>query len=335
MYLNFIGEDMTNWQPTLTWHDAIKRAEIIKDIRSFFSDRKVVEVETPQLSAYGVTDVYLDTFTSEFEHSNSDNLDKSNKLHLQTSPEYAMKRLLAAGYNSIYQIAKAYRNEPSGRLHNPEFTMLEWYRLGFDQFMLMDEVESLLIAILKCESTVRFSYQEIFLKFVGIDPLAVELVQLVSTLKDLNKWSGWLDNVTCKDTLLQVILTEVIEPQIGLEVPCFVYNFPASQASLSKISPVDKRVAERFECYYKGIELVNGFNELTCATEQQKRFELDNLERQALGKQPAIIDHYFIQSLKSGLPACAGVALGVDRLIMLALDKKNISEVITFDINRA
>lgn len=328
---------MATWQPTLSWHDAKARAGIINKIRQFFLEREVVEVDTPQLSAYGVTDVFLDTFQTNFLHSAqlSAQDEVAQCLHLQTSPEFAMKRLLASGYQSVYQLCKAYRNEPYGRFHNPEFTMLEWYRIGYDHFALMEEVEQLLLLILNCDGAERISYQRLFIQYVEIDPLDCSLEDLKHVLVKYDKWSSWMKAEVEKDTFLQLIFTEIIEPQIGLSSPCFVYDFPSSQASLAKLSSEDPRVAQRFECYFKGVELVNGFNELTSANEQRVRFEQDNLKRAELGKDIINIDDNFINALSAGLPDCAGVALGVDRLVMLALNKKHIRDVLTFDINQA
>lgn len=325
----------SNWQPTLSWEGAKARSLIIHKIRAFLDERGLVEVETPVLCGHGATDVYLDSFQTNYNHSiKTDDLGGC-ELHLQTSPEYAMKRLLASGYQNIYQITKAFRNEPSGRYHNPEFTMLEWYRVDYDHLSLMNEVGDLLKVVLGCTNINKVTYQNVFIQFVGIDPLDVSLIDLFNVINKHNKWSDWMKTENDIDILLQVIFTEIIEPKIGVDTPCFIYEFPASQASLAKLSNHDPRVADRFECYYKGIELVNGFNELTCADDQLARFEQDNMKRAVLNKSEVVIDKSFIDALKSGLPQCAGVALGIDRLIMLALNKEHIQDVITFPTGRA
>ncbi|MCJ8297080.1 MAG: elongation factor P--(R)-beta-lysine ligase [Colwellia sp.] len=323
------------WQTTLTWQNAQKRAQILQQIRQFFAEREVVEVETPALSQGTVTDVYLDAFTCQYNFLADSSAKHSASLFLQTSPEFHMKRLLASGYGCIFQIAKAYRHEEFGRHHNPEFTMLEWYRIGFDQFDLMSEVAELLQTVLGGNKALFTSYEDIFMQSVSVDPLTAGFDELVEVLNKYNKSADWLIEMQDADLLLQFIFTELIEPTIGIDQPQFIYNFPIAQASLAKRSSDDPRVAQRFECYFKGIELVNGFNELTDANEQQVRFEEDNAKRAAQGLSTRPIDENFIDALKHGLPECSGVALGIDRLIMLALDINKISEVQSFPIERA
>jgi lysyl-tRNA synthetase class 2 len=246
-----------------------------------------------------------------------------------------MKRLLASGYGCCYQICKAFRHEQHGRYHIPEFTMLEWYRIGFDHFRLMDEVAELIKLILVCKNVELISYQALFKREVDIDPLITDKNQLIALIISHDKLSDWLIKENSIDTLLQFVMAELIEPCIGKEIPCFVYNFPASQASLAKISSTDPRVAERFECYFHGIELANGFHELTDVEQQKQRFMQDNISRAQLGKVEPTIDGNFISALEHGLPPCAGVALGIDRLIMLALSADKIDQVITFPIINA
>ncbi len=324
-----------DWQPTLSVEIARKRAQIIAQIRAFFHDKKVLEVETPALSQGTITDVHIEALDCHYNYLQESAVNKANQLYLQTSPEFAMKRLLASGYGDIFQICKAYRHEPFGRYHNPEFTLLEWYRLGFDHFQLMDEVAELLSLVLKCEEPEKLSYQQVFLHYVNIDPLTATTVELLHLLESRGKLSDWIVQEDDTDLLLQLIFSELIEPQIGKKVPCFIYHFPRTQAALAKISPIDNRVAERFECYYKGIELVNGFHELTDAKQQQQRFEQDNQIRKLKGLAEKPIDKKFIAALQTGLPACSGVALGIDRLIMLACNCAHISDVISFPINRS
>ncbi|WP_448548224.1 elongation factor P--(R)-beta-lysine ligase [Thalassotalea fusca] len=315
----------------MNWEVAKQRASLVARVRHFFAEREVVEVETPCLSQGTVTDVHLEAFSVPYSIEGTND----TKLYLQTSPEFAMKRLLARGYQSIYQLGKAFRNEDKGRYHNPEFTMLEWYRLGFDHHMLMNEVADLLVAILDCDIPTMVTYQEAFLSTLAIDPLNAsneDLKALIETRGDLDSWLREEEN---KDILLQFIFASYIESNIGFDAPVIVHEFPCSQASLAKISNKDPRVAERFEVYFKGLELANGFNELTDAKEQVKRFENDNLERNRLGIEEKPIDHRFISSLNEGIPDCAGVALGIDRLIMIALDKRSIEDVLTFSINDA
>ena len=324
-----------SWQPTMDWQNAKQRAHILAQIRSFFLALDIIEVETPLLSHATVTDVHLDAFSTLYNYSAESHCDESTNLYAQTSPEFAMKRLLASGYGCCYQICKAFRHEQQGRYHNPEFTMLEWYRVGFDHFQLMDEVAELLSSVLGCQQVERISYQELFIREVAIDPLMTNRDELIRIISAHDKLSDWLEQEDCLDTLLQFIMAELIEPNIGDNKPCFVYNFPASQASLAKISLKDPRVAERFECYFKGIELANGFHELTDVAQQKLRFEQDNQTRTTLGKIEQDMDQHFISALEHGLPACAGVALGIDRLVMLALTVNKIDQVITFPIVNA
>jgi len=319
-----------SFKSTLDWETAQKRADILRKIRHFFYNRNVIEVETPALSQGTVTDQYLDAFKCTYKYLSSPSFNTS--MYLQTSPEFSMKRLLASGYGDIYQICKAFRNEQAGNHHNPEFTILEWYRLGFDHMQLMAEVSELLMLILSCKKPIQISYQQLFLKYTAIDPLNTSHSELLNLLKIHNKLSDWLIKELNIDVLLQVVLSEIIEDKIGKEQPCFIYNFPCSQASLAQLSCDDPRVAERFECYYQGVELVNGFNELTDAKVQLARFEQDNIHRKQNNLVEKPIDTHLISALKSGLPQCSGVALGVDRLIMLACNKRKIEKVISFPI---
>ncbi|MDG1752803.1 MAG: elongation factor P--(R)-beta-lysine ligase [Thalassotalea sp.] len=324
-----------SWESKISWEVAQQRARILAGVRSFFDSRNVIEVETPLLSCGTVTDVYLESFTCKYDYLDKHHLSNAKELYLQTSPEFSMKRLLASGYGSIFQICKAFRHEEHGKHHNPEFTILEWYRLNFDHFQLMDEVDELLKQILTCENADRLTYQQAFQQYLKIDPLECTLVRLKRALFD-NKVSGdWIDEEKDLDVLLQVLFSECIETQIGTERPCFIYNYPKNQSSLAKISKEDPRVSERFECYFKGVELANGFNELTDSSEQQFRFESDNKKRILLGKKEKPIDKLFINALDAGLPACSGVAVGIDRLIMLALEKPNILSTMTFNITNA
>lgn len=323
-----------SWQPTLTWEYAQKRAEILQRIRQFFNERNVVEVETPALSQGTVTDVHLDAITCRYNFLSDSSTEQSTNLYLQTSPEFHMKRLLASGYGCIFQIAKAFRHEEAGRFHNPEFTLLEWYRLDFDHFMLMKEVAELFKTVLNCNEPTQITYQNIFIELLDLDPLTASRVQLLSLIEAHDRLSDWLTVEQDNDILLQFIFSELIEPHIGNKSPCFVYNFPRSQASLANICAEDARVAERFECYFHGIELVNGFNELTEPGKQLERFQEDNRKREMLSLPRKPIEKNFIAALSQGLPQCSGVALGIDRLIMLALNAKHIEQVVSFPVAR-
>ena len=322
------------WQPTASINNLLKRAKIISQVRQFFADRCILEVETPTLSQYAVTDVHLSSFHTLFLKPGETDERQGQKMSLITSPEYHMKRLLAAGSGPIYQICKCFRNhEEVSRYHNPEFTMLEWYRIQFDMMQMINEVDDLLQNILDCEPVERISYQKAFQRHLNIDPLEADHATLVEAIKQLNIELNTDDYD--RDTLLQCLFSFGVEPHIGQERPIAVYNFPASQAALAAISSEDHRVASRFEFYYKGVELANGFKELTNPQEQKKRFEQNNIDRANQNLPPQNIDIELIAAMESGLPDCAGVAVGLDRLIMLALDAMNLDDVISFTFDRA
>lgn len=324
-----------NWQPTTSLETLKQRAEIIAKIRAFFAERNILEVDTPLLSQASVTDLHLQSFVTTYFQEDKI---KSKNLYLQTSPEFAMKRLLAAGSGAIYQICKAFRNGgESGRLHNPEFTMLEWYRPGFDHHQLMDEMNDLLQLILKTETAERVNYRELFLRYVDLDPHMVSVGELEECLKKLNiHFSNSSAKSISRDDCLHLIMTHTIEPHLGKNnKPTFIYDFPASQAALAKIRNDNPPVAERFEVYINGIELANGFHELTDATEQRNRFLNDLSERKKLNYPEIPIDENLLAALQYGMPDCAGVALGIDRLIMLAAKKNKLADVVSFPLERA
>jgi lysyl-tRNA synthetase class 2 len=320
-----------NWRPSAPIVNLQKRANIISQVRQFFADRQVLEVDTPSLSSNTVTDLHMQVFATQF---NRPPCGGTQTLYLQTSPEYAMKRLLCAGSGAIYQICKAFRNEDAGPNHNPEFTMLEWYRPGFDHLQLMEELDELIQSVLGCRPADKISYQHAFRQYLQLDPLSASLEEV----KERGCELGYAhicakeDNI---DTLLQLLFCQHVEPYIGQEAPCFVYDFPASQAALARISCTDPRVAQRFELYYQGKELANGFHELADVTEQGQRFEHENKQRGAAGLKEVSLDGRLLEALQAGLPDCAGVAVGIDRLVMLALDENGISRVLAFSYHNA
>ncbi|HDZ0421650.1 elongation factor P--(R)-beta-lysine ligase [Klebsiella pneumoniae] len=323
--------ETATWQPSAPIPNLLKRAAVMAEIRRFFTDRGVLEVETPCMSQATVTDIHLFPFETRFVgpgHSQGLNL------YLMTSPEYHMKRLLAAGCGPVFQLCRSFRNEEMGRHHNPEFTMLEWYRPCYDMYRLINEVDDLLQQVLECQPAESLSYQQAFQRHLEIDPLSADKAQLREVAAKL-VLSNIADTEEDRDTLLQLLFTMGVEPHIGKDRPTFIYHFPATQASLAQISPEDHRVAERFEVYYKGIELANGFHELTDAHEQRLRFEQDNRKRAARGLPQQPIDNNLLAALEAGLPDCSGVALGVDRVVMLALGAESIGEVIAFTVDRA
>jgi lysyl-tRNA synthetase class 2 len=274
-----------------------------------------------------VPDVYIESIAAEVVEGSS-----SRRNFLQTSPEFFMKRLLASGSGSIYQIAKAFRQEEKGSRHNIEFTLLEWYRLSYSLDQLMTELEQLVQEVLGCGPISRFSYREIFQQHLQIDPHETsleELQQLASTEIDLS--GGDLS----KTDYLQLLLSNCIEPK--LPPYCIIYDYPQEQAALATLTADEHGVivAKRFELFGHSMELANGYFELSDAAEQRARFEKDNAARKEKGLQTHDADEKLIAALESGLPSCSGVAVGVDRLLMLLVGAKNISEVISFDSERA
>ncbi len=299
------------------------RARIVSDIRHFFSQRHVLEVDTPILSRAAPTAPYLESFKTEFIPMGS--IDKAS-YYLQTSPEFAMKVLLAGGSGSIYQIAKVFRNGERGRLHSPEFTMLEWYRPELNLEELMDEVAALLQTITSYSESVRFSYKEVFSQYLNINVLVCSKDELQKlAIKKLPSFSG--DFYLDRDGWLELLMSQVIEPELAsLKKPVFIYNFPASQAQLAKVKLDNdgEQVAARFELYAGGLEVANGYDELLDAKELRKRFEYDNQQRLKLGRAEMPIDEKLLAAMDLGLPPCTGVALGLDRLLMLAMNKESI-----------
>lgn len=296
-----------------------RRMKMYTDIRLFFAERAVVEVETPILSLYGSTDVHIDSFETRWSEQT---------LYLQTSPEFAMKKLLAQGMGDCFQLCKVFRHEAAGKNHRPEFTMLEWYRLGFSLQQLIDEVAELVKRVLEKPQlpVEQLTYQQAF-QTVGINPHSDSL----ATLKQkTEKLSGYLPALADdRDEWLDFILVTQIEQHLGRDKLTFLTHYPATMAALAKkrVNAEGHPVAQRFELYYQGIELANGFDELTDAEEQLARFEADNQTRKALGKKIVSIDKSLIAALESGLPDCAGVAVGIDRLLMLAQGEHSLDSV--------
>jgi lysyl-tRNA synthetase class 2 len=319
-------DERSDWQPTATFESLRVRAGTLASIRRFFADRGVLEVETPALSAAAVTDLHLHSVACRLD------LDDRRTRFLQTSPEYAMKRLLAAGSGPIYQTCKVFRDGERGRRHNPEFTMLEWYRPGFDHHRLMDEVEELLQAVLGVAAGERISYADAFRRHAGVDPHAASDGELRSRVVALGVAGvAELD----RDDLLNLLLSHVVEPHLGSGRPSFLFDYPASQAALARVRPGNPPVAERFEVFLDGLELANGFHELADPGEQRRRFEADLVERRRHGLPEVPVDERLLAALASGLPDCAGVALGVDRIVMRKVGTRDIADVIAFPIERA
>lgn len=312
------------WHPSASIPTLHQRAQLLAQIRQFFNRRAYLEVETPVMGHYGITDLYLSNVTGYCQ---------AKTTYLQTSPEYHMKRLLAAGSGPIFQLARVFRDDELGRWHNPEFTLLEWYQLGIDHHALMAEVDELLRDTLNCEPLIKKTYQEVFLSICAIDPFVASWRELQDALRHYNLEQILSADESDPDQYLFLLMSHVIEPALASENrPVAVYDFPESQAALAQVS---KGRAARFEVYYRGVELANGFHELTDPLLQQQRFEADSEKRRQRGLPEVDIDPLFLSALAAGLPACSGVALGLDRLIAIALGKTSISEVIAFDWLRA
>lgn len=307
-----------DWRPAATLQVVRERARVYRQIRTFLNTRGCLEVETPVLMPTTNTDVQV----GSLELSGCE-----RRLFLQTSPEYAMKRLLAAGSGSIFQIAHAFRQDERGQRHNPEFSLLEWYREGYDYQQLMDEMELLIttLSLRHCNFS-RITYRQLFAQSLQlkIDDISLDDLRSECARRVPDCDSKTLDFDQCLDLLLAL----VIAPEMrGYQ---FVYDYPRSQAALARISASDSDIAERFELFYDGVELANGFSELTDADLQRARFEADNSLRAQQGLPQYDIDECLLAALEHGLEDCAGVALGLDRLLMVLLDLDSIDQVLTF-----
>ena len=320
------------WRPTASVDMLRLRARLYALIRAFFSERGVLEVETPVLSSAGNTDPNIESFHLEYGTARG----ASGRTHyLRTSPEFALKRLLAADVGDCYELGRVFRNGEAGRRHNPEFTMLEWYRVGWDHHRLMDEVAILvreaLALVGRAVATRKLSYRELFLEHVDIDPHAASDASLAQALESHDVRADGLD----RDDWLNLILTHRIEPQLRDDVLLLVHDFPASQAALARIREGEPPLAERFEALLGRSELANGYHELRDAKEQRERFASENRRRVARGQHPVPLDERLLQALHAGLPDCAGVAMGVDRLLMAMTGSEDLAGVIAFPFDRA
>jgi lysyl-tRNA synthetase class 2 len=311
------------WRGAAELPELRARAALYRDIRGFFAARDVLEVETPLLCSAGITDPAIEPLRVERGQS------IEAPRYLQTSPEYAMKRLLAAGSGAIYQIARAFRDGEAGSRHNPEFSLLEWYRPGYDLSALMQEVAELLQTCLGDKPTQMFSYRELFMDKLDIDPFSADIAALrqrAAAVVDIGALTGG------RDLWLDLLLSHAIEPTLRDCGVCFVRDYPASQAALARIAARDGvPVAQRFEVYVDGIELANGYLELSDPAEQRARFEADNARRREQGLPEHPLDEYLLAAMDAGLPDCSGVALGLDRLLMLRTGRRDIRDVLAFD----
>ena len=326
---------MSDWQPTASIEMLKTRARLLSKLRAFFAEKNIIEVQTPVLSQAGNTDPSIETFVTQ-QHDSTKSIAQPS--FLNTSPEFAMKRLLASGCGSIYQITPAFRQEEQGSKHNSEFTLLEWYRIDLDHHALMGEVNSLIRYVaeefLSLERSQFFSYQDAMIKFASVDPFTANIEELKEVVIKAGIDAVGMDEVSF-DTWLDLLMSHVVEKNLPLNCPVFIYDYPASQAALAKIKKGSPPVAERFELYINGMELANGFHELSDAEEQAERFQKDQSQRKKLGLSGIPADYNLIDALKYGLPDCAGVAVGVDRLLMVLSGSKHINEVLTFPFDRA
>ena len=327
---------LDDWKPSASMMALRERASLLKAVRRHFDGNGVMEVETPMLSSAATVDVYINSFSTEYEPIGGDSL---KTLYLHTSPEFPMKRLLAAGSGDIYSLGRVFRNGEAGGRHNPEFTMLEWYRVGMDQQRLMDDVSALLSSICSFSEIRRCSYGDIFQEKLNINPYTIsdqELDQMIQQRVDPGL--GGLDRNDCLDLLF----SKFIEPDLGAKKGSrlegvFIYDYPASMSALARLNTNAKgeKVSSRFELFINGTELANGYHELLDGEEQQKRFEAEQDKRSDRGFDRYPYDQRMVNALKHGMPDCAGVALGIDRLLMLILGVDTIAEVIAFDSSRA
>lgn len=322
-----------SWQPSCSIELIQIRAKLLRDIREYFYAQNVLEVETPALCQTIGTDPYLDFFSTRLDPGGKDTL------YLQTSPEFAMKRLLAANIGSIYQITKAFRKGESGRLHNPEFSMLEWYRVGFNLEQLMDDVELLLGQFLPAEQfpekTERIKYADIFKRYTGLNALQFDRSEYQSAAESLGFPEA---GDICKDehvTWLDFLFSHSVQKHLGKDSLCMVYDYPACLPSLARTHATNPLVVERVEVFLQGIELGNGYYELSDMAEQRVRFQREVSLRETNGAEKVSIDERMLAALQHGLPDCSGIALGLDRLLMVLSQKKNLDEVLAFPIKNA
>lgn len=321
-----------DWRPSGSLEAMRLRARLYAEIRGFFAARGVLEVETPVLSEAGNTEPNIDSFSTAFSgHRDAG----APRRWLRTSPEYPLKRLLAAGIGDCYELGRVFRNGEAGGRHNPEFTMLEWYRVGWDHLRLADEAVALVQQALalvgrraQVEST---SYRELFRRGVGIDPFLADDAQLRHPLADIAIDAQDLS----RDDWLDLLMTHRIQPGLAADRITVVHDWPATQCALARVRDGDPPVAERFELYLGRFELANGYHELTDAAEQRQRFERDCAVRAARGTVQPPVDGRLLGALQSGMPDCAGVALGVERLLMALLGTDRIGDVLAFDFGRA
>jgi lysyl-tRNA synthetase class 2 len=322
------------FRPTASWPILRLRAELLARARAFFRSRSFLEVETSILSADVVVDRHLDPFSTTL-CVDPRQPDAGRKLWLQTSPEFHMKRLLAAGAGPIFQVARVFRNAERGAWHNPEFTMIEWYRPGDDMAAGIQLLSDLCESLLERGPATQISYAEVFRAHAGIEPHAVTVDELATRARSLGISPPESLSLDDRDAWLDLLLVERVQPHLGVGSPAIVYDYPAGQAALACVRNEDPPVAERFELYVEGIELANGYHELLDAETLRQRNIRNNVLRVADGKPALPEESRLLAAMEAGLPPCTGVALGFDRLVMLAAGVTSIEQVLAFPIERA
>lgn len=322
-----------DWRPTASIASLTARAEILWSIRSFFHRHDLLEVQTPLLSQDTVVDRHIDPIELSGQALGVRDL-KQRAYYLQTSPEFGMKRLLAAGMQRIYQISPVFRAGERGDFHNPEFTMVEWYRVGDGLEQGVELLSSLIRETISCAPPQTESYQSAFSRLAGCDPLACTLADLsdVAVRGALGVDLQWSSD---RDDWLNLIFSEIVQPQLGVGAPTIITHYPASQSALARVSQQDPRTAERFELFIDGVELANGYHELLDPAELAQRNATVAVQRQADGKASLPQHSRLLEAMRAGMPACSGCALGLDRLVMIATGAKLIEQVIPFPIERA
>ncbi|OYP36986.1 EF-P lysine aminoacylase EpmA [Rhodopirellula sp. MGV] len=312
----------------------VARSETLRRTRQFFDSHGFYEVQPPCLSRDCVVDAYLDPISISVERLGVAGPKLAPEYFLQTSPESAMKRMLAAGAPSIYSLGPVFRGAELGRNHNLEFTMLEWYEVGGDYESAMRLTADYVRPILNCERIDRMSYQAAFLQTAGIDPLEASDADVVELARELMPGMSLADDAD-RDDCLDLILSEKVSPALGTERPVLLTDYPLAQAALAKTSPADSRCAARFELFYQGVELANGYDELLDAAELETRYQDNNRKRAASGREPLSCRTTLIEAMHVGMPRCSGVALGFDRLLMLSVKASELSEVIPLPFDQA
>lgn len=318
-----------SWRPTGTLPVLKLRARMLANARNYFAARNVLEVDTPVLSRYAVSDVNIESIEAHLQ------LDTGTSYYLHTSPEFCMKRLLAAGAPDIYQICRVFRDGERGHRHQPEFMLAEWYRLGFGLEQIINDTLDFIRATLGDAVTPgptrRISYRDAFLTTLNVDPVTATLDDLVPLASGRHHLNPSIDRD--RTDWLDLLLCQAIAPTFDKDGLTVLYNYPAEQAALARVNPNDATVADRYEIFWGELELANGYVELADAAEQRERCNRDQATRQVLGKTIRPLDRDFLDALRHGLPACAGVAVGFDRLVMIAAGKDHIGQVNSFVFN--